>query len=189
VAWEPTVRFCLRLLPKWANGLLVSARSLLELWLRVRTQPRAASVTVGEQTIRNTQIVFLVNWVHSVTATSVAAISEIAESATQSWGCKPTGESIAPDRIPATFAHYAQNACSTAAQTPAIISALHIESEHLLGVAPIDDDEIDYDKSNAFSNWNSDSNTTETEPSVLDQIQISGSDYLQTKLIVLWHLL
>ena len=140
---------------------------------------------IGKQTIRRTQIFSSVPSQlssHSVTATSVAAISEIAESATLSCCCQPTGESIAPERIPATVAHLAQNARPTATQKPGIIAALHIESEQLLGVAPIDDDEIDYDKTDAFSHWNSDSELPETEPSVLDHIHISGSDYLQSKL-------
>ena len=120
---------------------------------------------IGKQTIRKTQIFSSVPSQlssNSVTATSVAAISEIAESATSSCGCQPTGESIAPGSIPATFAHLAQNACSTAAQTPGVISALLIESEQLLGVAPLDDDEIDDDKTDAFSHWNSDSDTPDS---------------------------
>ena len=143
---------------------------------------------IGKKTIRKTQIFTSVPSQlsnNSVTATSVAAISEIAESATSPCGCQPTGESIAPESSPVTFSHLAQNTSATATQTHGVLAALLIESEQLLGVAPLDDDEIDYDKTDAFSHWISDSesdNPTEPKPSVLDQIHISGSDFLQAKL-------
>ena len=143
---------------------------------------------IGKQTIRKTQIFTSVPSQlssHPVPATSVAAISTIAESAKPSCGCQPKGDSIAPGSIPATFAHLSQDASSTATQTRGVLAALLMESEQLLGVAPLDDDEIDYDKTDLFSHWLPDSksdNPTIPEPSVLDQIHISGSDFLQAQL-------
>jgi hypothetical protein len=146
---------------------------------------------IGKQTIRKTQIFTSVPSQlssHPVTAASVAAISTIAESTKPSCGCQPKGDSIAPENIPATFAHLSQDASSTATQTRGVLAALLMESEQLLVVAPLDDDEIDYDKTNLFSHWLPDSksdNPTIPEPSVLDQIHNLGSDFLQAQLLQL----
>jgi transposase InsO family protein len=153
---------------------------------------------IGKATIRKTQIFSRVPSQlssNSVSATSVAAvsISKTAETAKPSCGCQPKGESIAPVSIPATFAHLSQSTCPTATQTRGVLAALLIESEQLLGVAPLDDDEINYDKTDMFSHWLSDSTSdklsdgksiipTVPEPDVLDQIHISGSEFLQAKL-------
>ena len=68
-------------------------------------------------------------------------------------------------------------------QTSRLLATTVLDSEHLLGVAPLDESEIDDSKSDAFSPWLPP--FSEIDP--LSQLHIGGDEDLQNKIRLLCH--
>ena len=68
-------------------------------------------------------------------------------------------------------------------QTSQLLATTVLDSEHLLGVAPLDESEIDDSKSDAFSPWLPP--FSEIDP--LSQLHIGGDEDLQNKIRLLCH--
>jgi hypothetical protein len=113
-------------------------------------------------------------------------------------GCQPERTLQLLESIPTGYPYLAQNESPTVAQTPALLAAFIFETEKFQGGSGPDEDEIDYDKFDMISSWNTTPSLSTPEvlsqrniwnttpllstPDVLSQIHIGGSESLQKRL-------
>lgn len=141
-------------------------------------------LVIGRPSIKKYNLFSMVPSQISLTSTISAPIvlTESSNvSANKPCDCQQEGNLLLLESSSKRYSHLAQSESPTVAQTPGLLAAFVLESERFQGSAEPDEDEIDYDKMDVFTSWNT--HSVPVSPiDVLSQIHIGGSPELQIRL-------